>query len=162
MKTIFPIAMVILSVVIISCSSDKAKTAQEKAANSDTVSGIETETNVQLTPLDGYFTTVKPLQVDGLLIKNQSEFDKNFHPAKTMANSPTKIDFINNHIGAIVMPATEYDTKIIINKSYVKANVLYIYYSIDKSNEKRTFTTIPQLLFTFNSSLAVDSIYLDR
>lgn len=162
MKTIFSFAIGILSVVIISCSSDKAKIAQEQEANSETVKVIDTETNVHLTPVDGYFTTVKPLQVDGLLIKDQNEFDKNFHPAKTMTNNPTKVNFINSHVGAIVLPATEYDTKITINKSYVKGNTLYIYYSIDKAEEKRTFTTIPQLLFTFNSSLAVDSIYLDR
>lgn len=143
-----------------SCSSEKAKIVQD--ANSDTVKVADTETNVQLTPVDGYFTTSKPLQIDGLLIRDQNEFDKNFHPAKTMTNSPTKIDFTNSYMGAIVMPATEYDTKITINRSYVKGNILYIYYSLDKSEEKRTFTTIPQLLFTFNSSLPVDSIYIDR
>lgn len=160
MKTIFSIAIGIISVIVMSCSLEKAKIAPE--ANSDTVKVVETETNVQLTPVEGYFTIVKPLQVDGLLIRDQNEFDKNFHPAKTMTNSPTKIDFANSHMGAIIMPATEYDTKITINRSYVKGNTLYIYYSLDKSEEKRTFTTIPQLLFTFNSSLAVDSIYIDR
>lgn len=161
MKRKYTFMTVAISIALLNCSPEKTKTTNESNAV-EIEKTTNTETDVLLAPIDGYFTIIKPLEVKSVLIKNQNEFDENFHPAKTMTNKIPQIDFTTNNVGAIVMPTSEYDTKIVINKSYVKENVLYIRYSADKSKEKRTFSTIPQLLFTFSSSLKVDSIQIDK
>lgn len=161
MKKKYTFMAVAISIALLNCSHEKAKTTNESNVV-ETEKTTDTETDVLLIPVDGYFATIKPLEVKGVLIKSQSEFEANFNPAKTMTNKIPQIDFTTNNAGAIMMPASEYDTKIVINKSYVKGNILYIHYSADKAEEKRTYSTMPQLLFTFSSSLAVDSIQIDK
>lgn len=145
MKKIYLLAVIILSTMLSGCFSEKTKTQNKEAS-------------VTLTPIEGYFTTLKPEKIETLLIKDQSEFDKNFNPAKTMTNSLTKVNFEKEQIGAIILPETEYETNIIINKSYIENNTLYVSYTIDRKDEKRSFTTIPQLAFKISSTSKIDAI----
>jgi len=157
MKLLFSVFL-LFAMFLPGCSSDKKHANVESNRATTEIREIPKTQDVKLTAIDGYFSTNKPKQTENFLIKGQSEFDKNFQMAKTMTNSPTKIDFTNNMVGAIVLPASEYDTKIVIDKSYVEGKVLHIYYTVDKGGEKRSFTAHPQYVFTFDSSYNVDAI----
>ncbi|MFV0538741.1 MAG: hypothetical protein ACK5M3_15460 [Dysgonomonas sp.] len=129
-------------IALVSCKTDKS---QQGAS-------------VELGKVEHYFTIVDSDKPEFLLLESQEDFDKNFHPAKTMTNSPTAIDFSKSFVAAIVLPASEYETNIVLDTAYVAGKTLHIRYDVNKGEEQRSFSSKAQVAFTINSSLAVDSV----
>lgn len=134
-------------------NSDVQKTEQDVVANSNK--------NVSLTLLDGYFSTAKGLEEKAFIV-TESEFDSLFHPAPTMSHIPRKVDFTKEKVGAIVLPTTEYATDIVLDSAYVSDKVLHIPYSVKSGDEKRSFSILPVKLFTFDLALNIDSVVFDK
>lgn len=158
MKKLLFISLFILS--FYNCSSEKRGKVDSAEK---TIEQTNTEkTSVTIKNIEGYFTSVNSDQTVMLVIKNQKEFEEKFHPAKTMANTITPINFDSEVVGSIILPSSEYETNIILDKAYKQDKTLHIPYSINTEKEKRTFTAIPQVLFSFDSSLEIDSISFDN
>lgn len=134
--------IVAISIALVSCKTDKP----------------HQEPSVELGKVEHYFSTVESDKPEFLVLKSQEDFDKNFHPAKTMANSPTAIDFSKSFVGAIILPASEYETDIELDTTYITGKTLHIRYDVNKDEEQRSFSSKPQIAFTIDSSLAVDSV----
>lgn len=107
--------------------------------------------------VDNYFITYKPKKVE-VLIQDKEEFEANFHPAKTMNNQPTEVDFTVHKVGAIVAPETNIETEIVINKTSIENRKLIVDYSINTKGEKRSFTIIPIKLFKYGTMMEIDTV----
>lgn len=140
--------LLILSVIILTgCSSSTAKSTEE-----DTI-----EQAVVLNPVNGYFTTMRPTE-DTALVMAKAAFEENFKPAATMNNIPTSINFDTEHTLAIVLPETNNSVEIVIDSAYQKDSVLYVSYSINRSNEGRSFSIIPVKICTFGANLGITTV----
>lgn len=139
-KTILFITAILIALV--SCKTDKP---QQVAS-------------VELGKVEHYFTIVDSDKPEFLVLKSQEDFDKSFQVAKTMTNSPTAIDFSKSFVGAIVLPASEYETNIELDTAYITGKTLHIRYDVNKGEEQRSFSSKAQVAFTVDSSLAADSV----
>lgn len=158
------LGLVILTIA--SCSMGKEKTEAEMEVveiQSGTASDVDLiRQAVQLNPLDGYFTVIRPEETK-VYILDKSNFEKSFKPAATMNNRPRVIDFEVEEAGAIVLPETEYETEITIDSAYITNDkIMHVIYSVKKGVEKRSFTIQPVKLFTFDVSLDVDSVSFEN
>ena len=134
--------IVAILIALVSCKTDKP----------------HQDPSIELGKIEHYFSTVESDKPEFLVLKSQEDFDKKFHPAKTMTNSPTAIDFSKSFVGAIILPASEYETDIELDTVYITGKTLHIRYDVNKGQEQRTFSSKPQIAFTIDSSLAADSI----
>lgn len=153
--------LAVISAFILSSCSSKTPQPIDEGEKASTENTIETEPSIQLYPVDGYFSTVK-LTEPKVYILDQATFEKNFQPAKTMENSPTEINFDMEKVGAIVLPETPFETTITIDSTSLYNKTLHIYYSINKGQEKRTFTIIPTEIFTFDAEVDAASVSFDN
>jgi len=156
--------LLLISLLSLSCSSNSTKKEPESVMGAcpDTSSDIDViRRSVQLNPLDGYFSVYRPSATTAYIL-DESNFSKNFHPATTMDNRPRVIDFSVEEVGAIVLPETQYDTEIILDSAYVTERIMHIIYKVNEGVEKRSFSTIPVKLFTFDLDLNVDSISFEN
>lgn len=118
----------------------------------------KTEMPVQLIKdVDNYFATFKPKDVEVLVLGKQ-EFETKFNGAATMQAKPTEVDFTAHKVGAIVMPETNFETDILINKTSIEGRKLIIDYSTQTKGEKRSFTIVPIKLFQYGIMLDIDSV----
>jgi hypothetical protein len=153
MKKVFYVTMS-LALLLVSCTT---KTQQPKDVEEPMeVSTIE-KVEVPLKPVENYFSIIKPTEKVELVLDSVS-FYQNFNPAATMTNRPTIIDFDKEMGGAIILPATEFETTIKIDSSYIANNVLNIVYSVVQNDEKRSFTIVPVKVFTFDKRLDINSV----
>lgn len=148
-----------ITLFIASCTTNSTNKSKEQ--NLEGLPVVESETEVRLSPLDGYFSVNRPSEVS-IFILDKSGFEKNFHPAATMGNRLREVDFSKERVGAIVLPETEYETEIILDKAYISNKIIHIIYNVNKGTEKRTFTILPVKLFTFDSSLNIDSVSFEN
>ncbi len=119
---------------------------------------FQQESSIRPGKVEHYFTSVESDKPEFLVLKSREDFGKNFHPAKTMTNSPTVIDFSKSFVGAIVLPASEYEINIKLDTAYITGKTLHIRYDVSKGEEQRAFLSKPQIAFTIDSSLAADSV----
>jgi len=115
---------------------------------------------VELTPVTGYLSKRKPYMTEAYVLDKRS-FEKYFAPTRTMGDSVPEIDFINKKVAAIIMPQTQYDTRIILNKAFVEDSIIRVQYSIHEVLEKRPYTMVPIRLFTFNSDIKANFIHFE-
>jgi len=103
-----------------------------------------------INPFENYFA-VNKVTSDTELSLDSIQFAKQFQFAATMDNKPVHINFQKEKVGAIILPETEYDTEIALDTNFVQNDTLHVVYSVNKTKEKRTFSTVPVKLFTYNS-----------
>lgn len=159
MKKIFYL-FVFLVFGLYSCSSNKPQSEQQSAsvanvqdqAKADNMSSV-----VEIKDVENYFSTQRPKEQE-FLVLNDSDFEKYFHPAKTMNNTVTKIDFTKERVGAIILPETEYNTTITINKVSLDGKRLIVDYTVTKDQNKQSYTIVPSKVFAFDLGLKVDSV----
>lgn len=140
------------------CNSTGNKTST--AINSIKSAETAAQEKVEVSPLEGYFTSLRPKELT-LAILDSTSFNKDFHPARTMDKPLRQVDFKTEKAGAIVLPETAVETEIKIDSSYITGKVLHIAYAVKQGTEKRSFTTIPVKLFTFISKTGIDSVSFD-
>lgn len=148
-----------LITLISSCTTNPASKSINQDQDNHSITKSETE--VQLYPLDGYFSVNKPSEVS-VYILDKSGFEKNFHPAATMGKPLKEVDFTKEKVGAIVLPSTEYDTEILLDKAYISNKIMHVIYKVNEGMEKRTFIVTPVKLFTFDSSLSIDLVSFEN
>ena len=142
-----PVIYLFLSILVYSsCSLEKNETIPDN--------------KVELTPIRGYFSKRKPYKTEGYVL-NKRSFNLYFSPARTMGDSLPEIDFTTKKVGAIIMPETSYDTRIILNNAYLSDSILHIQYSIHEVLEKRPYTIIPVRLFTFDADIEADQVHFE-
>lgn len=112
---------------------------------------------VELTDVDGYFSTKRVTSTEVMLL-SEADFDKYFHPAKTLDNVLTTIDFDTQRTGAIIFPETKNAVTISLDSSYLKGKTLNIVYSTMQEYTERSFTITPVKIFTFDADLNIDSV----
>lgn len=158
MKTILYFAA--MSLLISACGQNKSNDIPKSAPvvnASQSESNLQNLKNVELTDVDGYFSTKRVTSPEVMLL-NEMDFDKHFHPAKTLDNVLTLIDFDTQRAGAIILPETKNDVTISLDSSYLKGRTLNIVYSIMQESAERSFTITPAKIFTFDASLSIDSV----
>lgn len=159
MKTML-LPIVLFLIVFTSCFPKKDKTsdldskALDKQLDGADVNDIRF---VDYTDVDGYFFASK---VDSLTVfmLNKADFERYFHPARTMTNRSTEIDFDMQRVGAIVLPETKNNVSILLDSVYAIGNRLNIVYSIKQEPDERSSTIIPYRSLVFDASLDVDSV----
>ncbi|MDR1025808.1 MAG: copper resistance protein NlpE [Lactobacillus sp.] len=118
--------------------------------------------NVKYDVLNTYFVKSDiPLEEDNInyfLIENQEEMDAVLGIAKTMTNEVEKIDFSKELIIAIAYPATNFDSKIVINSLQNISGRLYLDYSFTQGDE-REFSIIPARIISFTKPKNLLDIY---
>ena len=158
MKTILYFA--ILSLLVSACGQNKSNDIPKSAPAvnaSESENDSQNLKNVELMDVDGYFSTERVTSPEVMLL-NETDFDKYFHPAKTLDNVLTIIDFDTQKAGAIILPETKNDVTISLDSSYLKGRTLNIIYSIMQESDERSFTITPVKVFTFEASLNIDSV----
>lgn len=121
----------------------KEKTKKEKTSKEPMVYSF-------IRPFENYFATSKVSKNTELSL-DSIQFENKFHFAATMDNKPVKINFQHERVGAIVLPETAFDTEIVLDTNFVKNDTLHVLYTIKTGQEKRSFTTVPVQLFSYNS-----------
>ncbi len=154
MKIVFSLAIV-AAVALSGCSSNKS----ENKSSSVETAAVETPatSEVEISDVNGYFA-VNKVESPKVYVLDEAGFKENFHPAPVMGNPPTSIDFAAQKVAAIVLPETEFETTISIDKVYQEGKTLNIVYSYNQGTEKRTFTTKPVKIFTFSSQTGADTV----
>lgn len=109
---------------------------------------------VNTTLINGYSPKRKPLKTEAYIL-NKTNFNNYFKPIKVVLDNNAKIDFRHKLAGALILPETQYDTRIILNKAFVEDSILHIQYSIHQVLEKRSYKMIPSRLFTFDADIPV-------
>lgn len=142
------------AMLIIACSPRNVK---EIGETSEAVGEKAVKQAIVLKPVDGYFTTLRP-NATTTLVLDKVAFEENFKPAATMNNLPTIINFDTDRAIAIVLPETRREVGIIIDSSYMEANVLHISYTIDKGKEERSFSMIPCKVYSFDANLGINAV----
>lgn len=158
MKTILYFAA--LSLLVSSCGQNKSNDITKSTTGvnvSQSENDLQNLKNVELTEVDGYFSTKRVTSPEVMLL-NETDFNEHFHPAKTLNNVLTIIDFDTQKAAAIILPETKNDVTISLDSSYLKGRTLNIVYSIMQESAERSFTTTPVKVFTFDTSLNVDSV----
>ncbi|MDR1501925.1 MAG: hypothetical protein LBT43_05660 [Prevotella sp.] len=158
MKTMLYFAA--LSLLVSACGQNKSNDIPKSAPDvnvSQSENDFQNVKNVELTDVDGYFSTKRVTSPEVMLL-NETDFDKHFHPAKTLDNVLTTIDFDTQRVGAIILPETRNDVTISLDSSYLKGRTLSIVYSIMRESAERSFTITPVKVFTFDASLNIDSV----
>lgn len=86
-------------------------------------------------------------EITTLKISTEDEFEKYFGKAYYMGNNgtPTKIDFGQEFVLAVIHPETDLETNIEINKIEKIDKNLKFYYTVKQRN-KNTYTTKPVLI----------------
>lgn len=146
-------ALILVGASVISCNS---KGDDKNQANDQVETVLDTNSSKGplkysfINPFDNYFainkvTTQTELSLDSI------QFNKEFQFAATMNNKPVTINFQREKVGAIILPETEYETEIALDTNFVQNDTLHVVYSINKAEEKRTFTTVPVKLFSYSS-----------
>lgn len=151
-------SIVLISIIITSCSSGKKKVSDaEPAVEELNVEIADNADLVDLTDVDGYFFVGKVASPKAYLL-DKADFGKYFQPAKTMTNQLTEIDFDTQYVGAIVLPETNNEVTISLDSTYLNGHKLHIVYSINQESAERSFSIVPSKLFAFDASLNVDSV----
>jgi len=150
-----------LSLLLLSsCTSGDKKVAMENSVPVDKIGEVvDHNIHESLNELQGYFTTLKPSEPTVLIINDRSEFDSKFHPARTMTNKVFPVNFETMSVGAIILPETDYETKVIIDDTHVSGNKLHISFHTEKGKEKLSYTSIPQYAFSFDKAIQADSVH---
>lgn len=139
-----------ITIFTIGCSSKKEKKVDFNQEVNKNHTKTEPVPYSFIRPFDGYFAKSKVNKITELNI-DSIQFAKEFQFAATMNNKPITIDFLHERIGAIILPESAYDTQIVLDTNFVKNDTLHVVYQINKGKEKRSFTTVPIQLFTYNA-----------
>lgn len=107
---------------------------------------------VDLTIINGYLPKNSPTTTEAYILNNNN-FNKYFSSIKVIPDNDSKIDYSKKLAGAIVLPETRYDTRIILNKAFVTDSILHIQYSVHQVLEKRDYKMKPSRLFTFDKNI---------
>lgn len=113
---------------------------------------------INVTEIENYFSNIAPIRPIGVVIVDENLFNNDFHPARTMNNEIPEIDFSTQNAAAIVLPETAYNTIIRLDSTYLWSNVLNVRYSVEHDSVRRSFTTLPVKLFTFDNNLDISTV----
>ncbi|GAB6120883.1 putative periplasmic lipoprotein [Dysgonomonas termitidis] len=158
MRTILSVAA--LSLLVSACIQNKSNDIPKNDPAMETsAAGNDSQylKDIELTDVDGYFST-KRVTAPEVMLLNETDFDKHFHPAKTLDNVLTMIDFDTQRVGAIILPETKNAVTISLDSPYIEGRTLNIVYSIMQESSERSFTIAPVKVFTFDASLNIDSV----
>lgn len=151
---------IITTIAIVALFANCGGTSKTNENTDKTVA--ETAKPVELIKgVDNYFVTYKPKTVE-VLIQGKEDFEANFNAAATMDAQPTEVDFTVHKVGAIVVPETDIETEIVINKTSIADRKLVVDYSINTKGEKRSFTIVPIKLFKYGTMMEIDSVSFVR
>lgn len=150
MKMVF--YLFIACFVFTSCSSpDKSK------ANENIPQVNRIKQSITTNPIQNYFSISRPVEKHELIL-DSTEFNRYFHPASTISKRPTTINFETEKVGAIILPETNRDTEIFLDSVYIYEDILNIEYSVKEGKEKRSFSTIPIKIFSFERNIPYQSV----
>lgn len=150
-------AFLVGGITLVSCNSNsnnKSELNSQEQADSVLIKKDAVVSFVN--PIEGYFSKIHPeKKIEASL--DSIQFEKDFQFAATMDNSPAKIDFSKEKVGAIVLPETSYETNITIQTAQVvnSSDTLVVTYTVKEGTEKQTYSTIPVKLFAYNKKFTL-------